>query len=85
MVDRIINPLARSKNSMFNMDIEEVIGSLDGIRTTYKDKSLSLLEDVQDLRFGPRGLSRLEDQFLELTLLEEHLTRLLLNYNYKDL
>ena len=47
MVDRISSLLASSNNSMFKMYIEEVIGSLDDICTTYKDKSRSLLEDVQ--------------------------------------
>ena len=61
MVDRISSLLASSNNSMFKMYIEEVIGSLDDICTTYKEKSRSLLEDVQDLLFGPRGLARLED------------------------
>ena len=80
-----ITLLASSIKSWYSKmeDINDVIRSLEGIRSIYKERTDSLLDDVQELYMGPRGLGRCEERFLELSLMEERLTRLLLQY--KDL
>ena len=62
------------------VEINDVIGSLEEIRTIYKERARSLSNDIQELHMGPRGLGRCEERFMERSLMEERLQKLLLQY-----
>ena len=62
------------------VEINYVIELLEEIRKIYKERARSLSNDIQELHMGPRGLGRCEDRFMELSLMEEHLQKLLVQY-----